>query len=66
MSLKFFHIFFISLSTVLSLWFGIWCLRVHYQAGGSLGYLLAAIASFVAGALLVYYGNKFFKKMRKL
>lgn len=66
MSLKFFHIFFIALSTVLALGFGIWCLRAHYQGGGNLSYLGAAIVSFVAGVLLVYYGNEFFKKMRKI
>jgi len=64
MSLKFFHIVFIAMSTILSVWFGVWALRAHYTEDGHMGFLLAGILSFAAGALLVYYGNKFFKKMK--
>jgi hypothetical protein len=56
--LKWFHIVFISLSMVLSVWFGIWGL-VHHQV--ALG-----IVSLCASAGLVVYGNYFLGKARKL
>jgi hypothetical protein len=61
MSLKIFHIVFIVLSTALSLWFGVWCFRT----GGS-SYMIGGVLSFVVGGLLVYYGDRFFRKMKKL
>ena len=58
MSLKWFHIVFISLSVLLSLWFGIWGL-FHEQV--ALG-----LVSLAASAGLVVYGNYFRAKARKL
>ena len=58
MSLKWFHIAFISLSVLLSVWFGIWGL-FHQQS--ALG-----IVSLAASAGLVVYGNYFMGKIRKL
>jgi hypothetical protein len=58
MSLKWFHIVFISLSVVLSLWFGIWGLFNEQIALG--------IVSLAASAGLVLYGNYFRAKIRKL
>ena len=58
MSLKWFHIVFISLSVVLSLWFGIWGL---FNDQITLG-----VMSLVASAALVVYGNHFLAKIRKL
>ena len=58
MSLKWFHIVFISLSVVLSLWFGLWGL-FHDQ-------VVLGVISLGASAGLVVYGNYFFAKIRKL
>ena len=58
MSLKWFHITFISLSVLLSLWFGLWGL-FHQQV--TLG-----LISLSASAGLVVYGNYFLGKVRKL
>ena len=58
MSLKWFHIVFISLSVLLSLWFGIWGLFNQQIALG--------IMSLCASAGLVIYGNYFRAKLRKL
>ena len=58
MSLKWFHIVFISLSVLLSLWFGVWGLFNQQIALG--------IVSLVASVGLVLYGNYFMSKLRKL
>ena len=58
MSLKWFHIVFISLSVLLSLWFGIWGL-FNQQ-------VLLGIVSLGASVGLVLYGNYFLGKVRKL
>ena len=58
MSLKWFHIVFISLSAVLSVWFGIWALFNEQIALG--------VVSLGASAGLVMYGNHFLAKIRKL
>lgn len=58
MSLKWFHVVFISLSMLLSVWFGIWGLFNHQVVLG--------IVSLGASVGLVIYGNYFLGKVRKL
>lgn len=58
MSLKWFHIVFISLSVLLSLWFGVWGLFNRQ--------IILGIVSLGASAGLVFYGNYFRGKARKL
>ena len=58
MSLKWFHIVFITLSVVLSVWFGVWGLFNQQVALG--------VASLAASVGLVLYGNYFLGKARKL
>jgi hypothetical protein len=58
MSLKWFHIVFISLSVVLSVWFGVWGLFNDQVVLGAI--------SLGASAGLVVYGNHFLAKIRKL
>jgi hypothetical protein len=58
MSLKWFHIVFITLSVLLSLWFGVWGLFNEQIALG--------IVSLGASLGLVLYGNYFLGKVRKL
>jgi hypothetical protein len=56
MSLKWFHIVFITLSVVLSVWFGVWALFNEQIALG--------LVSLGASIALVLYGNYFFAKVR--
>lgn len=65
MSLKGFHIVFITFSTLLALVGAAWCLNVHSIAGGS-GYLFGAVICFVAALALVVYGVWFWRKMKRL
>jgi hypothetical protein len=58
MSLKWFHVVFITLSVLLSLWFGVWGL---FNSQVILG-----IVSLGASVGLVVYGNYFMAKIRKL
>ena len=65
MSLKGFHIVFITFSTLLALG-GAWlCLRVNGLEGGS-GYLIGAAICLAAAVGLVIYGVWFYKKMKRL
>ena len=58
MSLKWFHIVFITLSMLTSLGFGVWSLFNQHVALGA--------ASLAASAGLVVYGNYFLAKARTL
>ena len=58
MSLKWFHIVFITLSMVLSIWFGVWALFNEQVALG--------VASIAGSAALCVYGNYFLGKARTL
>jgi hypothetical protein len=58
MSLKWFHVVFITLSVVLSVWFGIWAL---FNQEIPLG-----VVSLSASVGLLLYGNYFLVKARKL
>ncbi len=65
MSLKGFHIVFITCSTLLALGVGAWCLWVNLVAGASV-YLAGAIGSFLAALGLIVYGVWFYRKMKRL
>lgn len=56
MSLKAIHIFFIALSILLALGFGVW--SIYHQ------YTLMGVISFVIGIALVFYGVRFLRKLR--
>jgi hypothetical protein len=58
MSLRFFHVLFIVLSSLMCLAVGIWAVD-----SARIG---LAVLAFGGGALLVVYGNRFFQKTRKL
>tara|TARA_B110000014_G_scaffold111911_1_gene76771 strand:- start:1118 stop:1294 length:177 start_codon:yes stop_codon:yes gene_type:complete len=57
MSIKSFHIVFIILSIAITIWFGIW----EWNQS-----VLFAIISFLAGAGLVFYGIRVFKKFKTI
>ena len=65
MSLKGFHIVFITFSTLLALVLGVWCIRVNLAEGAPV-YLAGAIGSFVAAVALIVYGVWFYRKMKRL
>jgi hypothetical protein len=64
MSLKAFHIFFITLSVLLCLGFGAWCLGSDY-ARGRAAYTVAGFLSFALGVILVLYEVIFLKKFKE-
>jgi hypothetical protein len=58
MSLKWFHIVFVSLSMVLSIWFGVWGLFNQHVP--------LAVLSLIGSAGLCVYANYFLGKVRTL
>ena len=65
MSLKAFHLLFISLCIVLAVAFAMWAADL-YAASRSMEYLLTAIASFGAAAALGFYEAKVVRKFKRL
>lgn len=63
MSLKAFHIFFITLSIVLSIGVGSWGIS-KYFAGGGAGPLALGVLFCLTGFALLVYGRSFLKKMK--
>lgn len=63
MSLKAFHVFFISVSVLLCLGFGWWCFSSD-SARGREGYSAAGAVSFLLGLALVVYEVNFLKKFK--
>ena len=57
MSLKTFHIFFISVAVLLCLGFGVWCL-------GQPGYTATGFGSFAVGVALVVYEVIFLRRFK--
>ncbi len=66
MSLKAFHIVFITSAILLTLGFGGWCLSNFLSAEGTKRDLAAAIVSLVAAIALFVYGRYFLKKLRNI
>ena len=65
MSLKGFHIVFITFSTLLALGIAGWCVWVNLTVGEPV-YLAGAIAGFLSASALVAYGIWFYRKMKRL
>ena len=65
MSLKGFHIVFITFSTLLAFGIGVWCLWIN-RVGATNSYTVGAIVSFAAAIVLVVYGCWFWRKMKRL
>jgi hypothetical protein len=63
MSLKAFHIFFIALSTLLALSFGVWATR-DFSHSGSWVHLALGVGSFAGSVVLVSYGVWFLRKLK--
>ena len=65
MSLKAFHIVFVTASILLALLFAIWSL-VNYFQGGVLSDLLFGVGSLVAAVGLVFYEKYALKKLKNI
>lgn len=65
MSLRIVHIVFIVVATLTMVGFGVWSV-LEYLEHGSTTDLLLAVGSFVAAGLLIWYGNRFFRKLKDL
>ena len=63
--IKAFHIFFVSVSTLLFLLLGVWRVSVFSDQGGA-AILAQAVGSFVLVAAFLVYGRYFLKKLRGL
>ena len=63
MSLKAFHIFFIVLSTLLAVAFGVWAVNDFGRSGSQL-HLALGVGSFIASGALVWYGVWFLRKLK--
>ena len=64
MSLKAFHVFFITVAVLLCVVFGVWCISSDYTHG-RVGYTITGWASFGLGILLVVYEILFLNKMKE-
>jgi hypothetical protein len=66
MSLKAFHLIFITASCALAFGCGIWGLKDYWSAGGSLFDLLFGIGSLATGVGLILYERYFLKKLKNV
>ena len=64
MSLKAFHIFFVTSATMLAVGFGVWSLRNGLATDGSKMDFVYGIGSLIAAVALVIYGRYFLKKLK--
>jgi hypothetical protein len=65
MSLRVFHVIFIAVSVILSLFVAVWSVR-EYQATGSTAALLLGFVFLIAGGAMVEYGRRWFHKLKEL
>ena len=65
MSLKGFHIVFITFATLLALGCSAWCLQLYLMEAAS-GFITGAIACFLCAVALFVYGIWFYRKMKRL
>lgn len=63
MSLKAFHILFVTASILLAAGFGGWAVRTYRHDGGVVN-LIMAVASFAVAAILLVYGRWFLDKLK--
>jgi len=65
MSIKHFHIIFITASVLLSIYVAVWGLR-SYLAVGRTGDLVLAVVFVVSALALAWYGRRVYFKLREL
>ncbi|HZR16278.1 MAG TPA: hypothetical protein VFE51_03040 [Verrucomicrobiae bacterium] len=64
MSLKAFHLIFITAASAMAFGCGIWALRNYWSPGGTAGELLAGVGSIIAAIGLIVYERYFLKKTK--
>jgi hypothetical protein len=64
MSLKAFHIFFISLASLMTLGCGVWSLRNYFSPEPRAWQLWFGLGALLISAALMLYGRSFLKKMK--
>ena len=64
MSLRAFHLLFIALSIILTVFLAVWA-GAQYQSAGGTGFVLAAVLSLACGVALTVYGTVFQRKTRR-
>jgi hypothetical protein len=65
MSLRIFHIVFISVSTALTVYIAVWGVHEFVLSRSTLGISMALVAV-AGGASLVWYGKRVFHKLKEL
>lgn len=65
MSLRVFHVIFIVVSVVLSVFIALWGIR-QYAADGGTGGLALGVVFLIAAAAMIVYGKKTFRKLKEL
>lgn len=65
MSLKAFHILFVTASTLLCFGFGAWALHSYSSSKSQLD-LIMGVASLVLGIGMIWYGKYFLKKLKNI
>jgi hypothetical protein len=65
MSLKAFHVIFITAAVLLAFGFGVWMLKVHKDSEAASDFNLG-VGSLVVGAALVVYEVYFLRKLKKV
>ena len=65
MSLKAFHIVFVTVSVILCVGFALWAI-VEYRANGAIGTLIWGVVSLLAAVVLVAYGRWFLRKLKEV
>ncbi len=66
MSLKAFHLVFITAASALAFGFGVWELKAYWSAAGALRDLLFGLGSLLAGVGLIVYERYFLKKLKNV
>ena len=66
MSLKAFHLIFITAACALCFGCGVWGLKDYYSADGRLFDLLFGLGSLVAGGILILYERYFLRKLKNV
>ncbi|MCL4788585.1 MAG: hypothetical protein KJ070_17625 [Verrucomicrobia bacterium] len=64
MSLKAFHVIFITAASALAFGFGVWMLREYRLPGGGSGDLAFGVASLIVGVALLVYEGYFLRKLK--
>jgi hypothetical protein len=65
MSLKAFHIVFVTCVVLLAFFFGAWLLD-EYRDSGQTGQLIGGIASIIAGLGMIWYGRVVLRKLKHI